>query len=118
MDRRAFICSCGFTRETISDWAANAVSKLHKQLGPAGVEHVTRPEAPDDSKGSKQLTLIVATQPRRRRHSCAGAVVGSGRRRARARVPDRSPAQLAHRMNRWVAPSKPIEASATEEVYL
>jgi hypothetical protein len=52
------ICSCGFTRERISDWAANSVSKLHKQLGPGGIEHVTRVEAPTGAADGSQLPLI------------------------------------------------------------
>ena len=50
-------CSCGCTREAISEWAANSISKLHPRLAQAGVEHVTRVGAPDDSAGGQQLTL-------------------------------------------------------------
>jgi hypothetical protein len=52
------ICSCGWGRECISEWAAQSVSRLHQQLGDVGVEHMTQIEAPDDSKGGDQLTLV------------------------------------------------------------
>jgi hypothetical protein len=51
-------CSCGWDREASSEWAANAVSRLHRQLGDVGVEHVTHVEAPNDAKGGDQLTLV------------------------------------------------------------
>ncbi len=51
------VCACGWTRECSSEWAANSVSRLHRQLARAGVEHVTRVESPDDSVGWPQLTL-------------------------------------------------------------
>ena len=44
-------CSCGWGRECSSEWAANAASRLHRQLGDLGVEHVTHVEAPNDAKG-------------------------------------------------------------------
>jgi len=50
-------CSCGWTRETISEWAARSVSKPHPQIAPMDVAHVTRVEGPDDSAGGQQLTL-------------------------------------------------------------
>jgi hypothetical protein len=50
-------CSCGWTREASSEWAANSISKLHPRLGSKGIEHVTRVEAPDESAGPQQLTL-------------------------------------------------------------
>jgi hypothetical protein len=53
-------CSCGWGREASSEWAANAVSCLHRQLGDVGVEHVTHVEAPNDAKGGDQLTLVQA----------------------------------------------------------
>lgn len=51
------ICSCGWTREASSAWAANSVSKLHRQLGPTDGAHVTRIEGPGDGAGDQQLTL-------------------------------------------------------------
>ena len=38
------LCSCGWERECPSEWAARSVSKLHPQLGPMDVAHVTRVE--------------------------------------------------------------------------
>jgi hypothetical protein len=35
-------CSCGWERECSSEWAARSVSKLHPQLAPMDVAHVTR----------------------------------------------------------------------------
>ena len=49
-------CSCGWTRDAISEWAAKSISKLHRQLGQAGVPHVTRAEGPDES-AERQLSL-------------------------------------------------------------
>ena len=57
------VCSCGWERETVSEWAARSVSKLHPQLAPMDVAHVTRVEGPDgDSKGDKQLSLLVCSE--------------------------------------------------------
>ena len=39
-------CSCGWGREALSEWAANAVSRLHQQLAEVGPEHVTQLEGP------------------------------------------------------------------------
>jgi len=50
-------CSCGWARETVSEWAARSVSTLHPQLVPMDVAHVTRVEGPDDGVGGQQLTL-------------------------------------------------------------
>jgi hypothetical protein len=50
-------CSCGWEQECSSEWAARAVSKLHPQLVPMDVEHVTRVEGPDAGAGGQQLTL-------------------------------------------------------------
>ncbi len=50
-------CSCGWERETVSEWAARPVSTLQPQLAPMDVAHVTRVEGPDDSAGERQLTL-------------------------------------------------------------
>jgi len=51
------VCSCGWTRATLSQWAAESVSRLHPQLAPTGEEHATRVEGPDDGGGERQLTL-------------------------------------------------------------
>ena len=51
-------CSCGWTREAVSEWAAKSISKLHPTLGPTGIEHVTRVKAPDEALGKSQLPLI------------------------------------------------------------
>jgi hypothetical protein len=51
------VCSCGWERECSSEWAAQSACKLHPQLGPMDVEHVTRVEGQDDSVGDQQLTL-------------------------------------------------------------
>ena len=37
-------CSCGWERECSSEWAAQSVTKLHPQLAPMDVAHVTRVE--------------------------------------------------------------------------
>jgi hypothetical protein len=37
-------CSCGWGREASSEWAVNAVSRLHRQLAEVGTEHVTQVE--------------------------------------------------------------------------
>jgi hypothetical protein len=50
-------CSCGWKRECSSEWAARSVSKLHPQLAPMDVAHVTRIEGPGDGAGGQQLTL-------------------------------------------------------------
>jgi hypothetical protein len=47
-------CSCGWERECSSEWAARSVSKLHPQLAPMDVEHVTRVEGPDGGAGCQQ----------------------------------------------------------------
>jgi hypothetical protein len=39
-------CSRGWGREASSEWAANAVSRLHRQLAEVGTEHVTWVEGP------------------------------------------------------------------------
>lgn len=51
-------CSCGWTREASSQWAAKSISKLHPKLGPTGIEHVTRVEAPTEAIGGSRLPLI------------------------------------------------------------
>jgi hypothetical protein len=51
-------CSCSWSRECSSEWAALSVSKLHRQLAPMDAEHVTRVEGPGDGADSQQLSLI------------------------------------------------------------
>ncbi|HKV71441.1 MAG TPA: hypothetical protein VJN62_09355 [Gemmatimonadales bacterium] len=51
------VCSCGWTGEASSEWAAKSITKLHPQLAPADVAHVTRIEGPDMPGTSTQLTL-------------------------------------------------------------
>jgi hypothetical protein len=51
------ICSCGWERATVSEWAARSASKLHPQLAPMDVVHVTRVDGPDDIADGQQLTL-------------------------------------------------------------
>lgn len=51
------VCSRGWTREVVSEWAAESISKLHPKLGRTGIEHVTRVEAPDGAVGESQLPL-------------------------------------------------------------
>jgi hypothetical protein len=48
------ICSCGWERECSSEWAARSVSRLHPQLAPVDVAHVTRVEGPGDGAGEQQ----------------------------------------------------------------
>lgn len=50
-------CSCGWERETVSEWAARSVSTLHPQLASMDVAHGTRVEGPDDGGVGRQLTL-------------------------------------------------------------
>jgi hypothetical protein len=50
-------CSCGWSRECLSEWTAKSVSKLHPRLGWVAVEHATRIEGPTDSGDERQLTL-------------------------------------------------------------
>jgi hypothetical protein len=35
------VCSCGWERKCVSEWAAESVSRLHQQLGVLRVEHAT-----------------------------------------------------------------------------
>jgi hypothetical protein len=51
-------CSCGWTREAVSEWAATSIIKLHPKLGRTGIEHVTRVETPAEAVGESQLPLI------------------------------------------------------------
>jgi hypothetical protein len=44
-------------RECSSEWAAQTASKLHPQLAPMDVTHVTRVEGPESAAGGEQLPL-------------------------------------------------------------
>ena len=52
-------CSCGWTREASSAWAATAIFRLHvRHLGDPGIEHtITIEEPPADSPGGEQFPL-------------------------------------------------------------
>jgi hypothetical protein len=39
-------CSCGWTRECVSRWAAESVAKLHPRLSPPGTDHTLTIEGP------------------------------------------------------------------------
>ena len=52
------LCSCGWDRECISEWAAESVSRLHKQLGAVGVHHTTHVDGPGDVSRGAQLPLV------------------------------------------------------------
>lgn len=54
---RLVTCSCGWGLECVSAWAAESVSRLHRQLGELGVEHATTVEGPDSHQAGEQLTL-------------------------------------------------------------
>jgi len=51
------VCSCGWGRECLSAWQAQAAAKLHQQLGDLDVQHAVRIEAPEPPQGS-QLPLV------------------------------------------------------------
>ncbi len=51
-------CSCGWTREAVSEWAAKSISKLHPRLAQMDGAHITRVEGPDDRAGERQLSLV------------------------------------------------------------
>jgi hypothetical protein len=50
-------CSCGWERECSSEWAARSASRLHPQLAPMDVAHVTRVEGPEGGASGQHLTL-------------------------------------------------------------
>ncbi len=50
-------CSCGWTRECASEWAAGSAAKLHPRLAQADGAHVTRIEGSPQA-GERQLPLI------------------------------------------------------------
>jgi len=54
------VCSCGWTREASSEWAAKSISKLHPQLAEVGTEHVTQIEGPAPHQAGEQLMLDLA----------------------------------------------------------
>src|SRR5258705_12712789 len=72
-------CSCGWERECSSEWAARSVSKLHPQLAPMDVAHVTRVEGSDDGAGGQQLTAALARYTERtgggRQHTQSSAII-------------------------------------------
>jgi hypothetical protein len=51
------LCSCAWERECSSEWAARSVSKLHSQLAPMDVPHVTTVNGPGEGAGPQQLSL-------------------------------------------------------------
>jgi hypothetical protein len=53
-------CSCGWSRECISRWAAENVVKLHPRLSTPGIEHtVTIGEPPDTGRPRQpELPLV------------------------------------------------------------
>ncbi len=51
-------CSCGWSRECISGWAAERVAKLHPRLSVPGTQHtITNEEPLADAPPSTQLPL-------------------------------------------------------------
>jgi hypothetical protein len=50
-------CPCGWSREASSEWAANAVSRLHQQLADVSMKHVTEVEGPGHHQTGEQLRL-------------------------------------------------------------
>jgi hypothetical protein len=51
-------CSCGWTRECVSRWAAESVAKLHPRLSSPGTEHtLTIEEPPAEARGQGELAL-------------------------------------------------------------
>jgi len=52
------VCSCGWTRECSSQWAAESVAKLHPKLSAPGTEHtITIEDPPDQAPGQPELPL-------------------------------------------------------------
>jgi len=52
------VCSCGWTREASSAWAAKAVSRLHERIGLPEVKHAARVESLDGPERGSQLPLL------------------------------------------------------------
>jgi len=51
-------CSCGWTRECSSRWAAKSVAKLHSKLSASTAAHTVRVEVPSDQMpGQPELPL-------------------------------------------------------------
>ncbi len=55
-NRWLLTCSCGWGRECVSAWQAQAASKLHQRIGKMDVRHAVRVEAPEPPRG--QLPLV------------------------------------------------------------
>jgi len=51
-------CSCGWGRECVSAWSAQAAAKLHQRLGDLDVKRV-RIEAPAPPRGSQVVSRQV-----------------------------------------------------------
>ncbi len=52
-------CSCGWSRECISQWAAQTVAKLHPRLSESGAGHTITIEEPRaDAPPGTQLPLV------------------------------------------------------------
>ena len=69
--RWRLICSCDWERECSSEWAAQSVSKLHPQLAPMDMAHVTRDELvrgardlirPTSPQGGLNIRLLEVTR--------------------------------------------------------
>jgi hypothetical protein len=52
-------CSCGWELECSSEWAAGSVMKLHPQLAPMDVAHVTRVERPYEGAAAHEQQLAL-----------------------------------------------------------
>lgn len=55
--RRLVTCSCGWGRECVSAWQAQAAAKLHQRLSELDVEHAVRIEAPELRSAQQELQL-------------------------------------------------------------
>ena len=52
-------CSCGWSRECASEWAARSVAKLHPRLSVPGIQQtITIEEPPADAPPGTQFPLI------------------------------------------------------------
>ncbi len=51
-------CSCGWTRECSSRWAAESVTKLHPKLSPPGTDHTLTIEGPPDQTRAQPELLL------------------------------------------------------------
>src|ERR1700730_8759990 len=52
------VCSCGWTREASSAWAAKSMSRLHERIGLPEVKHAARVEFLDGPESGSQLPVI------------------------------------------------------------